>query len=153
MFDIGFWELTVIGVVALLVVGPERLPGLARTVGLYVGKLKRWVSQVRGEVERELRAEELRQAMRKAENSETLSSISKVVKGNGVADAMRSAGASLRSAVDSVAAESDRTAQAPPSEVPATPLSGPVNSPTDASSASTEVPAPRKGVERERGSG
>jgi sec-independent protein translocase protein TatB len=41
MFDIGFWEMAFIGVIALVVIGPERLPGVARTAGLWVGKARR----------------------------------------------------------------------------------------------------------------
>ena len=64
MFDIGFQEIVVIGVIALLVIGPERLPGAARTVGLYVGRIRRYVSHVRADIEREINAEELRQIVR-----------------------------------------------------------------------------------------
>lgn len=60
MFDIGFWELALIGVVALLVVGPERLPKLARTTGLWVRKARRFVGSVRADIEQELRTEELK---------------------------------------------------------------------------------------------
>lgn len=60
MFDFGFWELILVMVVALLVVGPERLPGLARQVGLWVGKARRFISSVRSDIEREIRAEELK---------------------------------------------------------------------------------------------
>lgn len=67
MFDIGFWELALIAVVALLVVGPERLPAFARALGVWVGRLRRFVSQVRDDVERELRAEELKNAIGKPE--------------------------------------------------------------------------------------
>ena len=63
MFDIGFWEMALVGVVALLVVGPERLPGVARTVGLYVGKGRRFMSSVKGEIDRELKADELKRIM------------------------------------------------------------------------------------------
>lgn len=63
MFEIGFWELVMVGVVALLVVGPERLPGLARTAGLWLGKARYFVSGVRAEIEREIKAEELRRAL------------------------------------------------------------------------------------------
>jgi sec-independent protein translocase protein TatB len=63
MFDIGFWELVMVGVIALLVVGPERLPKLARTAGVYYGKARRFISTVRADVERELKAEELRRVM------------------------------------------------------------------------------------------
>ena len=65
MFDIGFWELALIGVVALLVVGPDRLPGLARTVGLWVGRIRRYVSAVRDDIEREIQAEELKKMLDK----------------------------------------------------------------------------------------
>lgn len=58
MFDVGFWELTVIGIVALVIVGPERLPGLARTVGLWVGKGRRMIADVKRDIDRELKASE-----------------------------------------------------------------------------------------------
>ncbi len=67
MFDIGFWEVLLIAVVALLVVGPDRLPALARTVGLWVGKIRRMVAQVKDDVERELRADEIRRMLDKPE--------------------------------------------------------------------------------------
>ncbi len=60
MFDIGFWELALIGVIALLVVGPERLPALARNVGLWVGRMRRYVAHVREDIESEIHAEEMR---------------------------------------------------------------------------------------------
>lgn len=60
MFDVGFWEIALIAVISLLVVGPERLPKLARTLGAYVGKARRMVADVKAEVDRELKAEEFR---------------------------------------------------------------------------------------------
>lgn len=63
MFDIGFWELVLIGVVALLVVGPERLPGLARQAGTWIGKAKRFVNNVRADIEREFEADELKRML------------------------------------------------------------------------------------------
>lgn len=54
MFDIGFWELAIIAVVALLVVGPERMPGLLRDVGRWVKAVRRFITQTRYEIEREL---------------------------------------------------------------------------------------------------
>jgi len=65
MFDVGFWELAIIAVVALLVVGPERLPGLARTTGLWVRKIRRFVSSVQQDIERDLRMEELNRVIDK----------------------------------------------------------------------------------------
>lgn len=60
MFDIGFSELMVIGVVALLVIGPERLPKVARTAGQWLGRLNRYVAQVKQDIDRDMRLDELR---------------------------------------------------------------------------------------------
>lgn len=61
MFDIGFSELLVIGVVALIVLGPERLPKVARTAGHLFGRLQRYVADVKAEVKREMHNEEIMQ--------------------------------------------------------------------------------------------
>ncbi|MBE0463942.1 MAG: Sec-independent protein translocase protein TatB [Halomonadaceae bacterium] len=63
MLDIGFLELMLVGVVALLVLGPERLPRAARTTGLWIGKIKRTVSGMQREISAQLEAEELRQTL------------------------------------------------------------------------------------------
>jgi len=60
MFDIGFSELLVIGVVALIVIGPEKLPRMARTVGVLAGRLQRYVADVKADINREIELEELR---------------------------------------------------------------------------------------------
>ncbi|QDX79963.1 twin-arginine translocase subunit TatB [Denitratisoma sp. DHT3] len=60
MFDVGLSELMVIGVVALIVIGPERLPRVARTVGTLMGRAQRYFADVKSEVNRELQLEELR---------------------------------------------------------------------------------------------
>lgn len=59
MFDIGFSELFVIGVVALVVIGPERLPKVARTMGVLFGRLQRYVTQVKSDISREMELAEL----------------------------------------------------------------------------------------------
>ena len=59
----GFTEMMLIGIVALIVIGPERLPGVARTTGKYFGRLKRFMTSVKADVEQELRADELRQIL------------------------------------------------------------------------------------------
>jgi len=61
MFDLSFFELVVIGVVALVVIGPEKLPKVARTLGALTGRAQRYVAQVKEEVNREVRFEELQQ--------------------------------------------------------------------------------------------
>lgn len=73
MFDIGFFELCIIGVVALLVLGPERLPRAARTAGMWVGRAKRMVTQVKRDIDDELRQEELQGLKELREAKESLS--------------------------------------------------------------------------------
>lgn len=60
MFDVSFGEILIIAVVALVVIGPEKLPRVARTLGLLAGRMQRYVSTVKGDIERELKADELR---------------------------------------------------------------------------------------------
>jgi len=60
MFDIGFSELLVIGVVALIVIGPERLPKVARTAGLLYGRMQRYVSSVKSDISHEIQLDEMR---------------------------------------------------------------------------------------------
>ena len=58
MFDIGFWELVVVAIVALLVVGPERLPDLARDAGKWISAVRKFINNARREIETELRITE-----------------------------------------------------------------------------------------------
>jgi len=67
MFDIGFWELCLIAVVSLLILGPERLPTAARTAGKWIGKIKGMVGNVKAEIDRELQLDEIQQKMREHE--------------------------------------------------------------------------------------
>jgi sec-independent protein translocase protein TatB len=60
MFDFGFSELVVIGIVMLIVVGPERLPKVARTAGHLLGRVQRYVSDVKSDIQREMQLEELK---------------------------------------------------------------------------------------------
>ena len=79
MFDIGFSELLVIGVVALIVIGPQKLPRVARTVGHLLGRLQRYVADVKADINREIELEELRK----------------------MRDSMQKAASDMQSAVDS----------------------------------------------------
>lgn len=69
MFDIGFWELSLIAIVLLLVVGPERLPRVARTAGLWFGKARGFLASVKADVDRELKAEELKKTVKEQAES------------------------------------------------------------------------------------
>lgn len=60
MFDIGFSELVVIGLVALIVIGPERMPVVARTLGALLGRAQRYVNEVKYEIRREMQVEDLK---------------------------------------------------------------------------------------------
>lgn len=75
MFDIGFSELLIIGVVALLVLGPDKLPVAVRTCGLWVGRIRRSVGNIQREISEELRVDELRRtaAIKKEELDKELS--------------------------------------------------------------------------------
>jgi len=64
MFDVGFWELCLVGLVSLLVIGPEKLPKAARVAGFWVGKTRSMVASIKTEIKEELQAEEMRQILK-----------------------------------------------------------------------------------------
>jgi sec-independent protein translocase protein TatB len=64
VFDIGFLELMVVGVLGLLVLGPERLPVAARTLGLFIGKIRRTMSNFQDDLERKVRTDELKEKLK-----------------------------------------------------------------------------------------
>ncbi|MGB1309631.1 MAG: Sec-independent protein translocase protein TatB [Leucothrix sp.] len=63
MFDAGFLEMLVIGIIALVVIGPERLPGVARTIGGWIGKARAFVDSTKRDIEREINASEMRELL------------------------------------------------------------------------------------------
>jgi sec-independent protein translocase protein TatB len=63
MFDIGFWELVLVGLVSLLVFGPERLPRVAREASLWIRKARSMVASVKAEIDQELELHELKQSL------------------------------------------------------------------------------------------
>jgi sec-independent protein translocase protein TatB len=69
VFDVSFSELLVIAVVALLVIGPEKLPKVARTVGAFTGRMQRYMAQIKEEVNREMRFEELQKLQQEIKQS------------------------------------------------------------------------------------
>lgn len=68
MFDFSFWELAIVLIVALLVVGPDKLPVLAAKIGRFVGKGKRMMMSVRSDIENELKAAELKEMLEKQQS-------------------------------------------------------------------------------------
>ncbi len=68
MFDVGFQEVVLIGVIALLVIGPERLPAVARSVGRWVGKMQRFVAGVKRDLQSELNTDEVRKLLNSQED-------------------------------------------------------------------------------------
>ena len=69
MFDIGFSEMIVIAIVALVVIGPERLPKVARTAGHLLGRLQRYVNDVKSDINREMQLEELKKLQNELQES------------------------------------------------------------------------------------
>jgi sec-independent protein translocase protein TatB len=69
MFDVGFSEIVLIFIIALIVLGPERLPGLARTAGYWLGKARRMLAEVKSEIEREMQVDEIKRSIREVEHA------------------------------------------------------------------------------------
>ncbi len=109
MFDIGFAELLVIGVLSLLVIGPERLPGTVRTVALWIGRLRRSFSDIRSEIEREVGADEIR---RQLHNESILASLKESK--DQLNKELNSAGEGLRDIENSIAPKQNSTADVKP---------------------------------------
>jgi sec-independent protein translocase protein TatB len=75
MFDVGFWELSLIALVALLVIGPERLPKVARTAGLWIGRGRRMLASVKQDIDREIKADELKEILEKQKRGNPMEEI------------------------------------------------------------------------------
>ena len=63
VFDFGLWEIAIIGIITLIVVGPEQMPALARKAGLYAGKLKKFITKIKTDINDELKADELKKQL------------------------------------------------------------------------------------------
>ena len=108
MFDVGFWELLLIGVVGLLVIGPKRLPAVARTLGVWVGRGKRLITSVKADIEQEIRAEELKRIVKEQQENNPLHEIIEDTKKD--LDGIQS---TASEAVDDVRAAADGKAESP----------------------------------------
>jgi sec-independent protein translocase protein TatB len=124
MFDIGFSEMIVIAVIALIVLGPEKLPRVARTAGHLLGRMQRYVNDVKADINREIELDELRKLQKEMQN--TANTIEQTVKGeiSAVQSEFKQIGDSTQKALsDAVDPVSDPVADAfadpPPVQSPA----------------------------------
>jgi len=118
MFDIGFSELIVIALVALIVIGPERLPRVARTLGALLGRAQRYVNDVKADIQREVDLDELKNL--KSTFEDAAKSVEQSV--NQAGEELQSAGESLNQSVSGTAqdkAEPVAQEQSAAGEIPA----------------------------------
>ncbi len=105
MFDFSFAEMLIVGIVALLVIGPERLPTVARKVGTYVARMRRFVSSVRTDVEREFRTDELQRMLKQQQDElQSLKDVVNEARHDADLDSIKQ---DVEQAVDEVKAEVD----------------------------------------------
>lgn len=114
MFDLGFTELFVIAVVGLIVIGPERLPRVARTLGHLFGRMQRYVSEVKADINREMELDELRKLQSSMQDAarEIEKSVSTQV--NYIENEVKQAESEVRKTVESAASPSQPDAKALP---------------------------------------
>ncbi len=105
MFDIGFWEMAIIGAVALIVIGPERLPGVARTTGRWVGKGRRMLNEVKADIKKEVREQELHELKELKQELGSISSDIKEAADNPDILGLRETGEQIRESVADVSSE------------------------------------------------
>ena len=144
MFDIGFSEIVVIAVVALVVLGPEKLPKTARTLGHLFGRLQRYVNEVKRDIQRELELEELRKLQQNVQSAakeieDSMASASRDVE-RGVRDVEAALGATAETTPPSTPAETPAAAP-PPSAAPTPPVTP---TPPPAASAPEQTEPPRQ---------
>lgn len=122
MFDIGFTELLVIGVVALIVIGPERLPKVARTAGHLYGRMQRYVSTVKSDISREIQLDEIKRAGQSFKESVESAATSVEQQATVVDDYLRNEADSVKKAVasegESEAAKLPESPQTPQQSLP-----------------------------------
>ncbi len=118
MFDIGFTELLMIGVVALIVIGPERLPKVARTAGHLFGRMQRYVSDVKSDISREIELDELKRAGQEFKQSVEASVTDIQQQTSVVDDYLREETNSISKAVTSIADEDEMPPLSEPKAAP-----------------------------------
>ena len=128
MFDVGISELMVIAVVALVVIGPERLPKVARTAGLLLGRLQRYVSDVKADINREIQLDELKKLQQQVSDQVTGLTAS-------VTHEMREVESSVNKVIEPLAADAAAsptpTPEAPPTAASAVQALAPASAATE----------------------
>jgi sec-independent protein translocase protein TatB len=121
MFDIGFSEILVVGVVALIVIGPERLPKVARTLGHMFGRLQRYVNEVKADINREMELDELRKLQSEVQSAARSIEQSVTKAAHDVESGVRSVEAELNAAAGTTlpAAPAEASSALPAAPVPA----------------------------------
>jgi sec-independent protein translocase protein TatB len=147
MFDIGFSEMLVIAVIALIVLGPEKLPRVARTAGHLLGRMQRYVNDVKSDINREIELDELRKLQK--EMQDTAQSLEQTVRGevNAVESEFRQIGDSTQKALSEPAGDAvtDAIAGAPSTQLESGLEAAPLaNAPPPVKSASPAESAPGK---------
>ena len=120
MFDVGFSEVVIIAIIALVILGPERLPKVARTIGFWVGKARRMVADVKSDIDREMRESELADLRKLGDEisdvkNEFQSAAGKVADDSGVesvGESIKNSADDIQSSVSDVTATDDSTKSA-----------------------------------------
>lgn len=121
MFDVGFSELIVIGIVALVVIGPEKLPKVARTLGHLIGRAQRYVNDVKADINREMQLDELKRLQSQlTDSARSLES--------SVREEIGNARTAIEAPLQQAAAEL-KTPLAPPGETPVAAIQPPADKP------------------------
>ena len=125
MFDIGFSELLLVGILALIVVGPERMPRVARTAGLLLGRFQRYVNDVKADISREIQLDELKRLQSEMQESarnfeQSMNQEIRAIEAN-VQESVDSVDASIRQLADGVNAASESAKGVAIAETPAIP--------------------------------
>ena len=158
MFDIGFWEISVIAVVALLVIGPERLPGVARQAGMWLGRIRGFVSTVQADINQEIsKSEELKRLL---EEQSKIKEIHEIIEtsqepvralGEDIEKSLQGQGTNNSAQAQAVSSAADEQAHKPaisagsvPRAQPVAPKSAPATSTTASTPASTTTDSKAK---------
>jgi len=138
MFDIGFSELFIVAVVALIVIGPEKLPKAARTLGHLFGRLQRYVNDVKADINREMELDELRKLRQEVQSAARDIETSVTAAGREVESSVRAVETELNAAADATAPTSPAAEMLP---LPPQPETAPGPGAAAAADADANAPA------------